>query len=1312
MKIITTILFVFFLCFFAHSQNPQMVIPFANSHNNITNVVLSNDNKYVATCFQDDLILINEANSGKEIFRVIGIKIAFSPNNNYFVVATSNGEYQLFDFKTGKKLFEPWDTGGDYPITIVFSPKSNQILTNNRNRIIVNTIGESKITQKILKEKRNLNGNIKLQACNFDTAGSTIIVPHHYQNILCFYNSNNLKLEKALNLSSEISQKLNFLFKESIDIYSLLKLDSALYVVGKEHDINSEGGQKKYTFFRKYILDQKRNIISTQTILEGSDWENMRPESDYFLWKIKLINDKIALYKVFKYDNGSANELSIYSLKQDSCLFNLRPKLNSENINDISNDLTFAAVNSGYTAYSKKIIQDTLYYSNTLIDDEKRLILLNFLDNSEIIYVKENIDQDKNLVKNSLVNVSTKSNSAISFDFESSPKTISLQYTDTLKKSYNHYPAPYLYSEKGDSSFIFNENGLLDYKIKGGIICHDFLNNKSVFYSSENEIQVYDIPSNSIIKKIKSPVSIDLTRNYSIDAAISYSNKLLAVSFTFWLKPEDTTRTIYIYNIDSGKLLKELKFDPCNFIDICFDKSGKKLCLNQSFGGGYEIRDIEQDITICKSSAVWDKYKCTFLNDNRVFYTSGFDSRDIYKFTFSKSDTCLGFGDLETNSLWFKFSPSIASVGGIRYSISEPLNSILLSNIDNKIIIINNNISKFNRQSVLDNLEYISMPAFIRSANYIKNSQYILAEDVFGRYYLINSKTNKTLYTFLFLPDNNWLVYDEDYHFDGSQGAMNLLYFTCGLEVIDLAQLKDALYVPGLITKIMNGQTIGGKKLSDLEICGTLPIIEKIEMHDDGCHYKVTPRKAGIKTVELYINGLRVKEYLPSNLKLKDGIYYLDLTKDELQKLFVPGKNNEVKIQATVEMGGKTILSRGYVSVEEDARPVKAPNLYALMIGVNDYREGISHLDFPAKDASDMSALLNESASKLLGKEHVFVYNINSNVTKGNGYATPEKENIQKALKEIGEKAQPQDILFLFFAGHGVMQGETDKKFTLLTSEASKLNLIGISTSDLISWLTPNGPYNMQAQKRILVLDACNSGEAINQLLNSALTARGNNDADDRIKQIENLKDKSGLYILTASSKNQSAFEITQYQHGLLTYCLLKTIKQDQSILAENKYLNIQDWFSHSENELNNIIKSIGKEQNAQQVVASNITIGIIDSEIKNKIVLAAEKPIVICANEMNISGEEDLGLKELINNKLNEIASRGVNSDIVYSVVESEMTNKIDITYTIVNNDINCTAKLKKNRILLKSISVVGKKSELDKLVNDIAQQIIPFAK
>ena len=459
---------------------------------------------------------------------------------------------------------------------------------------------------------------------------------------------------------------------------------------------------------------------------------------------------------------------------------------------------------------------------------------------------------------------------------------------------------------------------------------------------------------------------------------------------------------------------------------------------------------------------------------------------------------------------------------------------ITYSNLNNLFYLIETSLSPVSKISIFQQIDKTlnfvksyNLPYAVKSIIETPNPDNIYIVTFRNELVSYDLKKMKTNFTFLFFNKRDYLVYDEDYHYDGSQGARDLLYFTCGLEVIDLAQLKDALYVPGLITKIMNGQTIGGKKLSDLEICGTLPIIEKIEMHDDGYHYKVTPRKAGIKTVDLYINGLRVKEYLPSNLKLKDGIYYLDLTKDELKKLFVPGKNNEVKIQATVEMGGKTILSRGYVSVEEDARPVKAPNLYALMIGVNDYREGINHLDFPAKDASDMGTLLNESASKLLGKEHVFVYNINSNVTKGNGYATPEKENIQKALKEIGEKAQPQDILFLFFAGHGVMQGEADKKFTLLTSEASKLNLIGISTSDLISWLTPNGPYNMQAQKRILVLDACNSGEAINQLLNSALTARGDNDADDRIKQIENLKDKSGLYILTASSKNQSAFEIT-----------------------------------------------------------------------------------------------------------------------------------------------------------------------------------------
>jgi hypothetical protein len=73
---------------------------------------------------------------------------------------------------------------------------------------------------------------------------------------------------------------------------------------------------------------------------------------------------------------------------------------------------------------------------------------------------------------------------------------------------------------------------------------------------------------------------------------------------------------------------------------------------------------------------------------------------------------------------------------------------------------------------------------------------------------LWETATGKPLYTRLQLKDNDWLVYDEHYRFDGTPGAIEKLYFTCGLEVIDLAQMKDSLWVPGLVEKIMSGQEI------------------------------------------------------------------------------------------------------------------------------------------------------------------------------------------------------------------------------------------------------------------------------------------------------------------------------------------------------------------------------------------------------------------------------------------------------------------------------------------------------------------------
>ena len=144
--------------------------------------------------------------------------------------------------------------------------------------------------------------------------------------------------------------------------------------------------------------------------------------------------------------------------------------------------------------------------------------------------------------------------------------------------------------------------------------------------------------------------------------------------------------------------------------------------------------------------------------------------------------------------------------------------------------------------------------------------------------------TGKSLYTRIQLEGDNWLVFDQDYRFDGTEGALDYLYLTCGLEVIDLAQVKDSLWVPGLAEKIMNGVPIlindhPAPKLNDLNICELTPLIEELKNGDKGFfRYRITPRKGGLGETEVYINGNLTYVFKPEQLEKKreqnNDIYY------------------------------------------------------------------------------------------------------------------------------------------------------------------------------------------------------------------------------------------------------------------------------------------------------------------------------------------------------------------------------------------------------------------------------------------------------
>jgi hypothetical protein len=344
------------------------------------------------------------------------------------------------------------------------------------------------------------------------------------------------------------------------------------------------------------------------------------------------------------------------------------------------------------------------------------------------------------------------------------------------------------------------------------------------------------------------------------------------------------------------------------------------------------------------------------------------------------------------------------------------------------------------------------------------------------------------------------------------------------------------------------------------------------------------------------------------------------------------------------------------------------------------------------------------------------MYNLTTNKEH---YQLPEKNSIKKILEEIGQKAMANDILLIFFAGHGVMTGEADKKqFYFLTADASTLSTtsavkdVGISTTELVEWMKPQ---NIKAQKRILIFDACNSGQAINDIAGKDLAVR-NDDKAQQVKAIDKLNEKSGLFILSASASNQSAYEMGRYSQGLLTYSLLKAIKQQPDILEDGKYLNVSSWFNAAEKTVSEISKENGARQEPQIVTNTNFNIGLVDQEVISKIILPAEKPLFAASNFQNSDesiADDDLDFSKMINLQLNDIASRGADSRIVYvTATNSPDAYSLSGRYTINDNAITVTVNIKQNKMIRLKFEVSGTKDKLGELAATVADKAAGLVK
>ena len=831
--------------------------------------------------------------------------------------------------------------------------------------------------------------------------------------------------------------------------------------------------------------------------------------------------------------------------------------------------------------------------------------------------------------------------------------------------------------------------------------------------SSDSSFNIWDLTNGKMLLDIK-----DHKTKINYITVSNNSKKILS----YYIKD-----TIYkIWDAENGRLIAQLDFQGKKIVSALLSPSGEKI-LTTSPDSTVTIWDANTSSVLLnlKESANYEywtgfspdgKYIFSILHDNTVKVWD--------------AETGILLLDLKTHSYFFNhvFSPD-----GKKFLYSMDNGSIQLRNLKNGEIVREfkgHTAAIMRLEYSPDGKKFVSASQdgtakiwdaetgtllfdlnehtfWVEFALFSPNGKKVITKSLDNTAKVWDAETGNSLYTFIPFKEQDYLVLDKYNHFDGTEAARKLLYFTCGTEVIELEQVKDQLWVPNLAERVLNGETINAAKLSDLNICNLTPVVDTIEQTALQYRFRITPRLGGLGTTTVYTNGIEVKKYTSQQLVKQNEGYLLAIDKKEMQKFFVAGKDNSISVKS---LTAKNSISSRSISINEkgNEKSIVAPNLYAVVVGVSDYKGDGLDLKFAAKDAIDMAAALDISAKKLLntdGKEHVFIYKVHTALGRDK---FPEKNSIKQLFAEIGAKAQPNDILLIFFAGHGVVESEKNQ-FYFLTADASNVTVsgalknVGISTEELAEWIQPQ---MMKAQKRILIFDACNSGQALKEIISfnndakNLLASRGDENGKQK-KAIEKLNEKSGMFILSASASDQKAYEIGKYNQGALTYSLLKAIKERPDILEDRQYLNISRWFGAAEKTVGELARETGTRQQPQVVSTSNFNIGVVDEEVRNKIVLPFEKYLFTRSDFRNTELRVDnLKLRNLVDKALSDLSDDNTGTPLLFNPeYEGSNVYSLSCDYSIVNDEIIASV------IIIKGGQEIKNKFELKDKTGNINQ-------
>ena len=440
------------------------------------------------------------------------------------------------------------------------------------------------------------------------------------------------------------------------------------------------------------------------------------------------------------------------------------------------------------------------------------------------------------------------------------------------------------------------------------------------------------------------------------------------------------------------------------------------------------------------------------------------------------------------------------------------------------------------------------------------------------------------VYTSAFVGDGDFVIASEEGYYYASKGAIDAVAFKKGSEVYPFEQfdlfynrpdkaaenlvelgITDPLLVKAFYQAYQ--KRISRMGIHEEQLSGNFHL-PSLSLNTDGIPVTITgsnlkfevsaeDQTSALDRLLIWINDVPVYgskgKDIPENSILKQEVEV------ELQK----GQN---KVQVAVS-NNKGVESLKQTFVVNSVQPEAKSSLYLVSIGVSNYLDSNYNLEYAAKDATDLSSFTESFSGNYENVETITLLNEEVSV-----------ENVRQ-LKQKLMKTGTNDIVIIFFAGHGVLDEKLDYYLATHKMNFENPSENGLPYEDLESLLD-----GIPARQKLLLIDACHSGEIDKEDIALAETSqnlstsgkvvanRGSVVVKSKSQKVglENsfelmkllfadLRRGTGAMVISSASGMEYAYEGSDWKNGVFTYALLNGLKSRTADLNNDGTIKVSE---------------------------------------------------------------------------------------------------------------------------------------------------------